>query len=122
MKIFNNFFRYNTTFKVYCKGRTFNKTILDAYSSEYRLPKELCQVFIEKGLILLNEERVKPDYKIQNGDRWSFTHPATTDHVILHFDQIEVVFQNDDYLVLNKPCGLPVHPSGRYRSKNFHFN
>lgn len=29
-------------------------------------------------------------------------------------DQIEIVFQDDDVLVVNKPAGLPIHPTARY--------
>lgn len=27
---------------------------------------------------------------------------------------IEVVFENDRLIVINKPAGVPVHPAGRY--------
>jgi 23S rRNA-/tRNA-specific pseudouridylate synthase len=30
-------------------------------------------------------------------------------------DPIEIVAETDDYLAVNKPCSIPMHPCGKYR-------
>lgn len=33
---------------------------------------------------------------------------------VVNFDRITVLFENDKYLVVDKPTGIPVHPTGRF--------
>ena len=30
-------------------------------------------------------------------------------------DEIKIIFEDSDFLVVDKPCSLPMHPCGKYR-------
>ncbi len=72
---------------------------------------------MRKGQIRVNGKRVKPLYKLQAGDLVrippnEFFVEAKQNKV--NSDQIEtlwqrLIFEDDDYLVFNKPAGLPCH-------------
>eukprot|EP00050_Salpingoeca_kvevrii_P017078 m.61516 g.61516 ORF g.61516 m.61516 type:complete len:493 (-) comp7343_c0_seq3:2-1480(-) len=61
----------------------------------------------------VNGEKVEPDHVLRDGDymvnRVHRHEPPVTDQ------PIEIIAQNDDYIVVDKPASIPVHPSGRYR-------
>lgn len=72
---------------------------------------------IRKGLIRVNGKRIKPLYKLLPGDQVRIP-PSIyfIEQVQIEVDQKlqtdlmrHVVFDDDDYLVLNKPAGLAVH-------------
>ncbi|HVK98145.1 MAG TPA: RluA family pseudouridine synthase [Flavisolibacter sp.] len=75
------------------------------------------QQAINAGLVLVNGKEVKQNYKIKPFDNiiiYSDLSPETTDVVPekLHLD---IVFEDDDILIINKPAGMVVHPgSGNY--------
>ncbi len=69
------------------------------------------QRLIDQGNILVNGKEVKTTYRPKAGDQVSVTFPATKpalakpEHIPL-----EVLFEDEDLLVLNKAPGLVVHP------------
>lgn len=75
------------------------------------------QKAIEQGHVLVNEKPVKSNYKIKPGDSiiaYSENSPESTDIVPEKMD-LNIVFEDDDLLVIDKPAGLVVHPgSGNY--------
>ncbi len=72
---------------------------------------------IRKGLVRVNGKRVKPLYKLVDGDQVrippSIYFTATPRTVVDKSLQDELmqrlIFENTDYLVINKPAGLAVH-------------
>lgn len=75
------------------------------------------QQAINAGLILVNNKEVKQNYKIKAYDQivvYSDLSPESTEIVPEKID-LNIVFEDDDLLVINKPAGLVVHPgSGNY--------
>jgi 23S rRNA pseudouridine1911/1915/1917 synthase len=65
----------------------------------------------------VNGKPVKSNYKIKPGDlivTYSETSPESTEVVPEKLD-LNIVFEDDDVMVINKPAGLVVHPgSGNY--------
>lgn len=75
------------------------------------------QQAINAGLVLVNEKEVRPNYKIKAFDQvvvYSDLSPESTDVVPEKLD-LNIVFEDDHLMVINKPAGMVVHPgSGNY--------
>ena len=70
------------------------------------------QKAIDQGHVLVNEKPVKSNYKVKPGDQiiaYSDTDPENYD-IIPEELPLNIVFEDDDVLVINKPAGLVVHP------------
>ncbi|HLO81646.1 MAG TPA: RluA family pseudouridine synthase [Chitinophagaceae bacterium] len=76
------------------------------------------QKAIELGHVLVNEKPIKANYKIRPGDAIiaysENAGPESTDVVPEKMD-LNIVFEDNDVMVIDKPAGLVVHPgSGNY--------
>lgn len=75
------------------------------------------QQALEVGHILVNGSTVKPNYKIRPGDEvvvFETRSPESTE-VIPEDIPLNIVYEDDDLLVINKPAGMVVHPGhGNY--------
>ena len=75
------------------------------------------QQAINAGLILVNNKEVKQNYKIKAYDQviiYSDLSPETTD-VKAEKMELDIVFEDEDILLINKKAGMVVHPgSGNY--------
>lgn len=75
------------------------------------------QAAANAGNILANDTPVKPNYRVKPGDVVSVVlpHPPRKIELIPENIPIDVVYEDDDVLVVNKPPGLVVHPGyGNY--------
>lgn len=104
---------YHFTYNTHCKERWRNRPLLDIYESEFRdRPLEYYRQSMVRGTIFVNGRRVGPDYVIRNGDLISHTlhrhEPPVTE------EPVQVIHEDQDMIVINKPAGVPVHPAGRY--------
>lgn len=81
---------------------------------------ELSRSYIQKllleGNILVNDTPVKPNYKLRLDDTINVTIPEPEDIDILPEDiPLDIVFEDEDILIVNKPKGMVVHPAvGHY--------
>jgi len=75
------------------------------------------QQAINAGLITVNKNPVKQNYKIKASDEiivYSDISPEETEVVPEKID-LNIIYEDDDVIVINKPAGLVVHPgSGNY--------
>ena len=75
------------------------------------------QQAINAGLVLVNNQRIKQNYKIKPLDQiviFSDLSPESTDVVPEKID-LNIVFDDEDILLINKPAGMVVHPgSGNF--------
>jgi 23S rRNA pseudouridine1911/1915/1917 synthase len=77
------------------------------------LSRARAKAMIEAGEVLVNGRRVKKSHLLASGDRVTLAQlPAPVDfHATPDPDlQIEVLFENDRYVVVDKPAGVPSHP------------
>ena len=71
----------------------------------------------ELGNILVNDVAVKSNYKVKEGDRVSvvYSYPKTEYELIPQDIPINIVYEDDDLLIVNKEAGMVVHPGfGNY--------
>ena len=64
------------------------------------------------GNILVNDLPVKPNYKVRPGDIISIVlaYPPRDTEIYPEKIPMDVVYEDDDILVVNKPAGMVVHP------------
>ena len=71
----------------------------------------------ESGSILVNDVAVKSNYKVKAGDvvRLVLAHPTYEQLLTPENIPLDIVFEDDQLLVINKPAGMVVHPGhGNY--------
>ena len=71
----------------------------------------------EKGSILVNDVPVKSNYKVKAGDvvRLVLPHPTYEQLLTPENIPLDIVYEDDQLLVINKPAGMVVHPGhGNY--------
>lgn len=105
---------YHYTYTTYCKERWRNRQLIDIFDSEFRdRPLEYYRRAMEGGEVAVNSKTVGPHYVLKNGD--CITHTLHRHEPPVTADPIAILHEDNDMIVLNKPSGVPVHPSGRYR-------
>lgn len=81
---------------------------------EHGLPisRNQVQKLIEKNLIKVNGQSIKPKQKLNIGDVVvvEIPPPETLELIPEHID-LEILYEDDDIIVVNKPARLTVHPS-----------
>jgi len=91
-----------------------NQTIrIDVYISnlENDMSRSNIQKQIEQGNILVNGQKVRTSYKVQFGDKITLNEVAPKAIDLKAQDiPLEIIYEDDDILVINKPKGMVVHP------------
>ena len=90
-----------------------NKRI-DSYLANIKpdLSRSSIQRLIEEESILVNGNKTKPSYKVQEGDIISLKQPKPKEIELKAQDiPLEVIYEDNDIIVINKPKGLVVHPA-----------
>ena len=79
---------------------------------ERDMSRSALQRLIELGRIRVNDQTVKASQKIKPGDRITMDVPKP-EPLVMQGEAIplEVLFEDDSLLVLNKPAGIVVHPA-----------
>jgi len=85
---------------------------LDKYVAEKcsELSRTQVQKLVARGHITVNQQATKAGVKLDVGDRVDITvpppRPLSSESIPLN-----IVYEDDDLLVIDKPAGLPVHPA-----------
>ena len=95
-------------------GRRLDNYLISTYSS---VPKSKIYNIIRKGEVRVNSSRVKPNYKIKTDDIIRIPPNLNIDQPLtktIGIDLIKkhagnILFENDNYIVLNKNSGIAVH-------------
>lgn len=97
------------TFKITTETGRLDKVLSDLMADESR--SQLKEA-IDKGNVTVNGSLTKPKYPVQPGDEIVITIP---DPVALDLEPenipLDIVYEDDDVIVVNKPAGMVVHPS-----------
>jgi len=88
------------------------------------------QAAADNGNILVNKQPVKSSYKVKPGDEISIVmdYPRRELKIIPEDIPLNIVYEDDELLVINKPAGMVVHPGhGNYsgtlvNALAYHFN
>lgn len=99
------------------KNSRIDKYILEKLNKEREenLSRSQIQNLLKKGQILVNQEIVKANYKLKETDEIEFKKNweslINQEIKISEEDfKFEIVYENEDFIVINKPSGIVVHP------------
>lgn len=105
-----------------------NQFVIDQKLANLRLDKALSELllnvsrtkiksYLDDGLILVNNKVEKASYKVQNGDEIVVSDlPKEETHLDAENIPLNIVYEDDDLMVINKPKGLVVHPGAGNKS------
>ncbi|MFL1731729.1 RluA family pseudouridine synthase [Moraxella oculi] len=75
------------------------------------------QAYIDDGQLLVNEVLLKPKYRVRSGDLVQLMANLDNHSEDLPEDiAIDVVYEDDEVIVINKPAGMVVHPGAGNRT------
>ena len=81
------------------------------------LSRSAAQRLAESGAVLVNGTPRRKNYKLRAGDELSFTPPEAQPIEAAAEDiPLDVIYEDDDLIVVNKPKGLVVHPAAGHWS------
>ena len=89
-------------------------TRLDKYVSDKcpELSRTQAQKLIGEGYITVNDRAAKASLKLNTGDRVNIAIPPTAPSPLTPEDiPLNIIYEDDDLLVIDKPAGLTVHPA-----------
>ena len=104
-----------------------NEIIFDVNENNIRIDKFLAetledftrsriQKLIDEGCVTVNDAVVKANYKVKTGDSVTVNVPLASEIDVVPEDiPLDIVYEDDCMLVVNKPQGMVVHPAaGNY--------
>lgn len=101
---------------------------LDKFLGEYLedISRSQVQKLIKQGSVIVNNKKVASHYKLKEDDEVSIfdteNKPTKEEKKIekskrqFSLEDVEIIEDNDEFLVINKPAGLTVHPGEGIRS------
>lgn len=89
---------------------------LDVYVAQSaEFSRAQAQKLINQGYVLCNDEALNNSYLVQVDDEVIIQIPQVKDKELEPVEMdLEIIYEDDDVLVINKPIGLVVHPAESY--------
>ena len=87
---------------------------IDAYISmvDENYSRTAVQRLIDEEKITVNGNKIKPSYKVQDGDKIEIQEEPARDIELKAQDiPVETIYEDSDIIVINKPKGMVVHPA-----------
>lgn len=103
-----------TSFSITIKKASLEDYRLDIYLTKRlkEYSRNLIQTLIKKGLITVNKKPAKSSHQLHNGDLIDIRMPLVIEPQMKPQDiPLNIIYEDDELLVLNKPPGMVVHPS-----------
>lgn len=95
-----------------------NQKRIDKYlTEETELSRSLITKMLKSGAILVNDEIVKPSSNVRSGDIITLDDDFTEEiHIETENIPLDIVYEDDDIIVVNKESGMVVHPGNGNKS------
>lgn len=85
--------------------------LLDFLSNELKLQKDLARDLLALGAVYINKVRTVDNVLVQPNDYIRLhIEPKRYDFTKINLKS-KIIFENSDFIILNKPAGYPVHPT-----------
>ncbi|XP_019855401.1 PREDICTED: RNA pseudouridylate synthase domain-containing protein 2-like [Amphimedon queenslandica] len=105
---------YYFKFSTHAKGRWVGRKVYDVFSEEFQSEKpEYYERAINLGKVTVNGKVATMETVIKDND--VVTHLVHRHEPPVSSQSINIITNNKELLVVNKPPSIPVHPCGRYR-------
>ena len=90
-----------------------NRIIKDILSSHFKISHRLLITLKKNNCIFLNNSPSFVYQKLKEGDKLvlSFDYEEDNSNIIPNEMPLDIVYEDDWYLIINKPSGIAVHPS-----------
>lgn len=96
------------------KGERIDK-VLSTLNAEWS--RSLVATWVKDGVVLVNDAIVKVNYKVKEGDVIKVDVPEVAElDIVAENLNLEIVYEDEDVLVVNKPRGMVVHPAPGHAS------
>ncbi|KAK1928638.1 Bifunctional protein RIB2 [Phytophthora citrophthora] len=122
---------YVHRFALFAKGRWAGRTLRELFASEFpTLSTDYCIRAAHQGLIRVNGEAASLDSVIKGGDFFehikhrhepSIHLTVKSDKEMTALSTTWIHFETDELMVVDKPSGIPVHPTGSYQLNSLTF-
>ncbi|MFF2482909.1 RluA family pseudouridine synthase [Paenibacillus sp. NPDC058071] len=97
-------------------GERIDKYVTESLSDD-TVSRTQVQEWIKKGAVMVNNVTVKANYKLTSGETVSIRVPEPEDAAIVpEAIPLDVVYEDADVIVINKPRGMVVHPAPGHSS------
>lgn len=96
-------------------GKRLDIYLVDKFSHRYS--RSFIQELVSSGYVLLNGKSAKAHHKVEKGNLISanIVERPSLENILPENIPLDIIFQDDYLLVINKPAGMVVHPaSGNY--------
>ena len=81
------------------------------------LSRSYIQKLIKDGQVTVNQKSIKSNYKLNAGDMLELTEPELKEpDIVAENIPLDILYEDSDLLVVNKPKGMVVHPSAGHYS------
>lgn len=115
-KVYPYYFTYTT----FCKRRWVGKRLIDVFSEEFRAHSKMeYEKNIKVGNIKINGNTITNDYIFKEND--CVTNKAHRHETAVIGSAIKIIHSDKEFVVIDKPPSIPVHPCGRYRHNSLLF-
>ncbi|PID16438.1 RluA family pseudouridine synthase [Sporosarcina sp. P34] len=75
------------------------------------------QQWVKEEHVKVNDSAVKPNYKVKTDDKVTVEQPEIEEYDVKAENlRLEIIYEDQDVLVVNKPVGMVVHPSAGHVS------
>ncbi|MDK2806311.1 MAG: rRNA synthase [Thermoanaerobacterium sp.] len=93
-----------------------DKRIDSFLASELDYTRSYLKKLILDGLVKVNGSSIKPNYKLKEGDSVDVNIPEAEEIDLMPENiPLDIIYEDDDIIVINKPQGMVVHPApGNY--------
>ena len=93
---------------------------IDKFLSEQceELSRSFIQKLLKSGEVFVGQKPVKASYKVSEGDVITFEVPEAVEPEIVAEDiPLDIVYEDHDVILVNKPKGMVVHPAAGHYSR-----
>ncbi|KAH0477312.1 MAG: uncharacterized protein KVP18_004022 [Porospora cf. gigantea A] len=105
---------YTTTFEMHFKKRWLGQSILDVFTTEFRAkPRCYYEAAIAAGRITVDDKAVPATFKPRSSA--VVRHTAYVLELCSCAGSVCVLKEDDGWIAVSKPSGMPCHPSGRFQ-------
>lgn len=81
------------------------------------LSRSYLQKLIKNGQVTVNQKIIKANYKLNTGDQLELQEPELQEpDIVAENIPLDILYEDSDLLVVNKPKGMVVHPSAGHYS------
>lgn len=81
-------------------------------SLETAVSRQYIQKLLKAGKVFIGKRYLKPSYKVKSGDELEVDYPKPVKLELIPANiPLDIVYEDDDLLVINKQAGLVVHPA-----------